>query len=322
MNYLEKEYIYITTRIKCKFIRKYYLKKYGLEKTVSTFTSCGGKRVSSANTIHCLIRESISNGDPFMVGRLGSYELQVSVEEALHLNRNREIRNKELQNNAGFFPLTNECLHRFSDTMIDAMGSADVQGIWFMAYEDYALRNYIHTKNIIEARYIEPWFNEEPWTAALKGKKVLVIHPFVKTIESQYENRKLIFPVHSCYLPDFSNLYLVKAVQSAAGNKDERFRTWFEALDYMYNEAMKFDFDVALIGCGAYGYPLASMIKKAGRQAIHLGGVVQAMFGIMGKRWEVDKDPTIRNLYNEHWVRPLPEETPVNANKVEGGCYW
>ena len=45
---------------------------------------------------------------------------------------------------------------------------------------------------------------------------------------------------------------------------------------------MKFDFDVALIGCGAYGFPLAAKLKTAGKQAIHLGGVLQALFGIKG----------------------------------------
>ena len=45
-------------------------------------------------------------------------------------------------------------------------------------------------------------------------------------------------------------------------------------------------FDVAIIGCGAYGMPLAAMLKQAGKQAIHLGGATQLLFGIKGKRWE------------------------------------
>jgi len=53
-------------------------------------------------------------------------------------------------------------------------------------------------------------------------------------------------------------LLTLKAVQTIANTKDDRFDTWFDALDYMYNEALKLDFDVALIGCGAYGYPLAA----------------------------------------------------------------
>lgn len=47
--------------------------------------------------------------------------------------------------------------------------------------------------------------------------------------------------------------------------------------------AMKINFDTAIIGCGAYGMPLAAQIKNAGRQAIHLGGAVQLLFGIKGE---------------------------------------
>jgi len=31
---------------------------------------------------------------------------------------------------------------------------------------------------------------------------------------------------------------------------------------------------------------------------------------------------SIGAMINEHWVRPLPEETPERAATVEGGSYW
>ncbi len=48
--------------------------------------------------------------------------------------------------------------------------------------------------------------------------------------------------------------------------------------------------------------------KKDGKSGIHLGGATQILFGIKGKRLE--SIPAVSNLINEHWVRPLPEETP------------
>ncbi len=80
------------------------------------------------------------------------------------------------------------------------------------------------------------------------------------------------------------------------------------------------DFDIAIIGAGAYGLPLASFIKNMGKKAIHLGGATQLLFGIKGKRW--DNLPYFRKLYNENWVRPLPDEIPDNFQAVESGCYW
>ena len=84
----------------------------------------------------------------------------------------------------------------------------------------------------------------------------------------------------------------------------------------MENEISRKDFDVALIGCGAYGFPLAAYVKRLGKQAIHVGGPLQLYFGIKGKRWDNS------GLYNEYWISPSDNERPKNLNKVEGGCYW
>ena len=82
------------------------------------------------------------------------------------------------------------------------------------------------------------------------------------------------------------------------------------------------DFDIAIIGCGAYGMPLAAMLKKAGKQAIHLGGATQLLFGIKGRRWEENYPSKIATFFNEYWVYPAESEKPKNASTVEMGCYW
>ena len=146
-----------------------------------------------------------------------------------------------------------------------------------------------------------------------------MIHPFAETIKKQYEKREALFE-NPEILPELKVLNTVKAVQTIAGCQDDRFATWFEALEWMYEEAMKTDFDVAIIGCGAYGFPLAARIKAAGRQAIHMGGATQLLFGIKGHRW--DEYPLISRLYKESWVRPDEKEKPMQAEKVEEGCYW
>ena len=88
----------------------------------------------------------------------------------------------------------------------------------------------------------------------------------------------------------------------------------------MENEALKKDFDVAVIGCGAYGFPLAARLKAAGKQAVHMGGAAQLLFGIRGQRWEARDD--YRVLMNDSWSRPLDSERPEGAKKVENSCYW
>ncbi|PJX32126.1 hypothetical protein CWM53_11795, partial [Klebsiella sp. A-Nf5] len=144
--------------------------------------------------------------------------------------------------------------------------------------------------------YYAPFLYKQPWTKNLEGRKVLVIHPFIDEIKSQYENRENIWSDPDV-LPNFE-LLTYKPIVSMLDNKTE-FKTWFEALEKMQNDIKKMDFDVAIIGCGAYGLPLASFIKDLGKQSIHLAGWTQVLFGIKGKRW--DDLPQISRFYNEHW---------------------
>lgn len=51
----------------------------------------------------------------------------------------------------------------------------------------------------------------------------------------------------------------------------------------MQDEISKEDYDICLIGCGAYGFSLAAYVKRCGKQAIHMGGALQLLFGIKGK---------------------------------------
>ena len=81
------------------------------------------------------------------------------------------------------------------------------------------------------------------------------------------------------------------------------------------------DFDVAIIGCGAYGFPLAAHAKKLGKIGIHLGGVTQLLFGIKGSRWENWTHYTeLRKNNGKDWV--YANEIPKDYKKIENGCYW
>ena len=123
----------------------------------------------------------------------------------------------------------------------------------------------------------------------ISSKKVLVVHPFTESIKMQYDKRTLLFG-NPDVLPEFKELILVKAIQSIAGNGESTgFKDWFEALEWMKAEISKHDYDIALIGCGAYGMNLAAHVKREGKIAIHLAGWTQMLFGIYGNRWLNDE---------------------------------
>jgi len=284
-----------------------------------------GHPLLSAEDLHSHIYEDIISSKPFMYGRFGTIEIG-SVGVTLANAKKRMTKHLHfLCNNAGFFPYDIEMMPRYVDVMIDSMREADYQGVFIsVLFESYCVRRYMKKSIYVAPTYrIEPWYAEKPWTKALKGKKVLVIHPFADTIRSQYEKRQLLFE-NEDILPEF-DLQTIKAVQSIGGTCSEGFDNWFEALDWMHLETRKVDFDIAIIGCGAYGYPLAARIKADGKQAIHMAGITQVLFGIKGNRWEylaTKNNNKVFSMYNDHWVRPSENETPKLAQSVEDGCYW
>lgn len=75
--------------------------------------------------------------------------------------------------------------------------------------------------------------------------------------------KKKISFSNSDVLPDFE-LITLKAIQSLGGTK--QFTDWFEALNWMQQKMDKIDYDICLIGCGAYGFPLAAHAKRMGKK--------------------------------------------------------
>ena len=263
----------------------------------------------------------IRSGEPFMVSRLGSSELTC----LRHFMNNHPVRrpypahaSTSLGTCAGFFPLTDATLDEFCRIYLDAVRQADAMGVWYYHDENRVFNEYCPDAVLVQPRGLEPYYHDEPWSKALCGKRVLVIHPFAESIREQYEQRRAqLFENHEV-LPEFQ-LHTIKAVQSIAG-EPTGFETWFDALDSMKSAMDADEYDVCIVGAGAYGLPLAAHAKRMGKSAIHVGGSTQILFCIKGLRW--DDHDVISNLYNDAWVRPNGGETPKLFTSVEDGCYW
>ena len=266
----------------------------------------------------------IEKGDPLMICRLGSVELgclRFYLEKRVTGKRSYSDRVRSgMSNNAGFFPVDDGSLDAFCRAYLEHLKNVDLMAVWFNRYEDVLCNRHAGGAELIDLTCLEPFHFARPWSGRLAGKKVLVVHPFAESISRQYrEKRRLLFASPEV-LPQFE-LKTVKAVQSIAGTR-VGFASWFDAYRHMCDEMAQVDFDICLIGAGAYGLPLASFAKGLGKQAIHMGGVTQILFGIKGRRWEELYADTTAQLFNEHWVRPMQAETPESKDKVEKGCYW
>jgi hypothetical protein len=281
--------------------------------------------VSSENDSGDIISYFLIKKNPIMICRWGSLELNIvinilSIKHYLRIYPSSR-RVYDLCKIAGFFPNKPELMFKFTDVMLDCFTDADCVGVWNnsieLPLEDYIVNKYAQHAALVPLGSIYPMSSQGIWMPALYGKKVLVVSPFTETIKKQYARRELLFSDADARLPEFE-LKTLKAVQSLAWAKPD-FDTWFDALEHMRRQMEKIDFDIALIGAGAYGMPLAAYAKRMGKKGVHIGGALQLMFGIMGKRWE---DRHIAGARLEYWVRPSEEETPCNKDIVEGGSYW
>jgi hypothetical protein len=267
-----------------------------------------------------IIKEELVKDKPSMIARFGSVEIKAVLYPKTTSIIKPFIKNKvfsAMHINAGFFPTTEKTIDKFSELMYEDMKLLDVLGCWRI--EERFLQNYFPLAKRIKLSALEPYLQKDPWSEVLENKKILVIHPFNTTIESQYFNKRELLFTDSRVLPKFKSFETIKAVQTIAGNGAE-FADWFAALDFMKAEIDKKDFDIAIIGCGAYGFPLAAHVKRMGKKAIHLGGPTQMLFGIKGKRWMENDNFT--DIINKYFVFPSDSDKIINSSKVEDGCYW
>ena len=284
-----------------------------------------------AKDLQSKIQQLLDTDQPCMIARFGSVELQAVVDSLYPPTISNAVRfikgeipswgyapstMRTMRINAGFFPATPKMVDRFGELMKDCMKEVDILGSW--RPEEAEVLDIMPQCTRVPIYALEPYYFEQTWMPALEGKKVLVIHPFEDTIRKQHARLDKLF-ANPEMAPHYE-LRTIKAVQSIAGNQPEGFNDWFEALDWMKREIDKTDFDIAIIGCGAYGFPLAAYVKQIGKKAIHLGGATQYLYGIISSASE--NNPKLSNLKNEHWVRPSKEETPQGIEKVENSRYW
>ncbi len=271
------------------------------------------------------VRDVLNSAKPSMIARLGDTELRTMT---FYLRWRSSwptmpypVRQSlEMTTASGFFPHDAPMLDRFARLMIEGVSDVDVLGVWFNRDEHVIVKRNCPQATLIELGALHCMCYPNPWSSVLEGRRVLVVHPFTRSIETQYRERRTVLFRNPLVLPEF-DLQTYAPVQTVAGNPSSH-ASWFEALEMMQCDIAALDFDVAIIGAGAYGLPLAAHIKRMGRQAVHLGGATQLLFGIRGRRWDEGYEDSIAPHFNDYWIRPSAAETPRNHELVDRGAYW
>lgn len=137
----------------------------------------------------------LESDKPCMISRFGSTELQtlcyIKFYPFSRLLKKRTFYN--IQYASGFFPVTHMNLKRFYQLYKEDVRDLDLLVSWRI--EELLIRDWLRKKEYVRKTTLDEFYSHEhPWTYALKGKKILVVHPFSETIEKQYcANREKLF---------------------------------------------------------------------------------------------------------------------------------
>ncbi|WP_051335541.1 hypothetical protein [Methylocapsa acidiphila] len=273
-----------------------------------------------------ILAAALREGRPLAAGKLGFTELlalnhflQRSEARAHHQEPAPYPRYafETLYINSGVFPQDDESYDRFGAVYQAAVENIDVLVSWGLAGENKIFNTLARNATLAHRESFEAYFSDDPWTANLEGKRVIVVSPFVDTIRQQYARRTLLWQDQRV-LPEFT-LLTIRAPFSA-GLVPPKHPDWIAAVNDLKAQMDALDYDAVLIGAGAFSLPLATHAKLRGKVGVHLGGVLQILFGVYGNRWKEDKQ--FQQFFNDYWVRPQQTETPQDVDKNENACYW
>jgi hypothetical protein len=184
----------------------------------------------------------------------------------------------------------------FSDNYLAAfescelfLGNASFDADMKHMYQSHdVVLKWFPTKQMIwsQALDIFHYIYKQPWTHALRGKRILVISTLDDDVlRQQVQRRQPLFDGIDLF-PDCEFVFL-----QFSGSFFQHFSSTVATTS----------FDVALVACEAHSNAVCSAIYKSGRSAICVGDVLQMYFGVLGKTWLRDRPDVVRLFLNGAW---------------------
>ena len=229
---------------------------------------------------------------------------------------------------SGIFPVEPAFVRRFSDAYAEAARELDSVGVIAECWpqDDELLRFHELRGEPID------YFDQEPdrsrpaderrcWLPLLRGRRVLLVSPFAQLLRERATRKTFEAVWRKTGKPWFepASVAAVELPYGFARTTQERYATALDLYADVRAHVRAHTFDVAVIGAGPLGLLLAADVKRRGGVAISLGGHLQVLFGVSGRRWR-ERPEWRRDYLNDAWIelparyRPEPGETD--------GDYW
>ena len=333
------------------------------------------KSTAAHTFLYQQIKQALDNKQPIVIGKIGTNELLlIYCYHIISQGRMKEFPPdvlREIEYGAGLYPIDKATIDTFIKVYLESLRSVDVFASWndrFIDFEHALYSSYILPRGvlpsgvlpsggIVDLTALESFYTsrEHWWQTLFVGRSILIISPFVDSIQQQLapdKRDKVWRGQWSGFWPDDIVFKFIRFEHPwSLLSKEEHANSDLEASKCFSDKLKRFekeidgvgDFDIALIGAGCYSLPLCAYIKNTkSRIAFHLGGGLQMMFGVYGSRWNTLRNlgslktssltntPVLANTasgifkeyINDAWIRPSGNEIPSGYKMQEGGAYF
>ena len=270
------------------------------------------------------IEDKLYAEQPFLIPRVAGIENIVAFHKKMS-ERHQYV----MKNNAGVKISNDKSLHLYCKEYTKAFKNCKMYTGWSKkdnvyttgvgASQDWIEYNICKGKPMAWARALDVfnYIYSNPWTTALRGKRILVISTFTESIREKIG--KAIYPVE--LFPDCSFVF-IKPPQLQGDNLSLEWNIEYEKW-FIHLDTYKDSYDVALVSSGGMGNIICNRIfENHKKSAIYIGGVLSTYFGVYNSRMLSENKYAVTAYINQHWSRPKVSERPAGFKGVESGCYW
>jgi len=231
----------------------------------------------------------------------------------------------------GIFPTDTSFLHEFAQFYTKHVQQIDILGLFQADQEEKIIKENELNAQFIPYQFTEPdrsipAIEKNCYLRFFEGKKILFISPFGDLLKSR-ANKDIFEAVwlsigKKWFWPSEVNAFEIPYSYVTSVNTYKKYTNSMTLFDSICTNINELDYDIAFIGAGALGLPIASHLKNQGKIAISLGGHLQVLFGIGGGRWNKDEFWTT-NYINERWIEMPKKYNPENKSILtDNGAYW
>lgn len=285
------------------------------------------------------IKESVTQNNGFAMGKLGFSEqfllgylpFKATNPGYIQLKAYEAMLRYHCEFQFGLFPTDTSFLHEFAQFYTKHVQQIDILGLFQADQEEKIIKESHLNSLFIPYQLTEPDrslpANESNcYFPFFEGKKILIISPFGDLLKSR-ANKDTFEAVwlsigKKWFWPSEVNAYEIPYSYVTSVNTYKKYTNSMTLFDSICTNIKEVDFDIAFIGAGALGLPIASHLKNQCKIAISLGGHLQVLFGIVGGRWSKDEFWTT-NYINERWIEMPKKYHPENKSILtDNGAYW